>query len=103
MAIKRNKPDEIVTKLRQVEVLVGQGKARIDAIREIGVTKPQTGTFDQYPLLSLLETVSGRNYPENALEEWHKTAIFLRFWIGVGKGGGWLVGPGGFEPPTRPL
>ena len=28
MAIKRNKPEEIVTKLRQVEVLVGQGKVR---------------------------------------------------------------------------
>ena len=39
MAIKRNKPEEIVTKLRQVEVLVGQGKARIDAIREIGVAE----------------------------------------------------------------
>jgi len=37
MATKRNKPEEIVTKLRQIEVLVGQGKARIDAIREIGV------------------------------------------------------------------
>ena len=39
MAIKRNKPEETVTKLRQVEVLVGQGKARIDAIREIGVVE----------------------------------------------------------------
>ena len=39
MAIKRNKPEEIVAKLRQVEVLVGQGKARIDAIREIGVVE----------------------------------------------------------------
>ena len=39
MAIKRNKPEEIVTKLRQVEVLVGQGRARIDAIREIGVVE----------------------------------------------------------------
>ncbi len=39
MAIKRNKAEEIVTKLRQVEVLVGQGKARIDAIREIGVVE----------------------------------------------------------------
>ena len=39
MAIKRNKPEEIVTKLRQVEVLVGQGKARIVAIREIGVVE----------------------------------------------------------------
>jgi hypothetical protein len=32
MATKRHKPEEIVTKLRQVEVLVGQGMARIDAI-----------------------------------------------------------------------
>jgi putative transposase len=39
MAIKRNKPEKIVTKLRQVEVLVGQGKARIDAIREICVVE----------------------------------------------------------------
>jgi putative transposase len=39
MAIKRNKPEEIVTMLRQVEVLVGQGRKRIDAIREIGVVK----------------------------------------------------------------
>ena len=39
MGIKRHKPEEIVTKSRQVEVLVGQGKARIDAIREIGVVE----------------------------------------------------------------
>ena len=39
MANKRHKPEEIVTKLRQVEVLVGQGMARIDAIREIGVVE----------------------------------------------------------------
>ena len=39
MAIKRPKPEEIVAKLRQVEVLVGQGKKRIDAIREIGVVE----------------------------------------------------------------
>ena len=35
MGIKRYKPEEIVTKLRQVEVLVGQGMARIDAISQI--------------------------------------------------------------------
>jgi hypothetical protein len=35
MGIKRHRPEEIVIKLRQVEVLVGQGLARIDAIREI--------------------------------------------------------------------
>ena len=39
MAIKRAKPEEIVTKLRQVEVLVGQGMKRIDAIREIEVVE----------------------------------------------------------------
>ena len=39
MANKRPKPEEIVTKLRQVEVLVGQGMKRIDAIREIGVVE----------------------------------------------------------------
>ena len=39
IGIKRHKPEEIVTKLRQVEVLVGQGKSRIDAIREIQITE----------------------------------------------------------------
>ena len=39
MANKRPKPEEIVIKLRQVEVLIGQGKLRIDAIRLIGVSE----------------------------------------------------------------
>ena len=39
MANKRPKPEEIVAKLRQVEVLTGQGMKRIDAIREIGVVE----------------------------------------------------------------
>lgn len=39
MANKQHKPEEIVTKLRQVEVLVGQGKARLDAIRTIVVSE----------------------------------------------------------------
>ena len=39
MANKRHKPEEIVTKLRQVGVLVGQGMARIDAIRQISVVE----------------------------------------------------------------
>ncbi len=33
MGIKRHKPEEIITKLRQVEVLCGQGMPRVDAIR----------------------------------------------------------------------
>jgi transposase-like protein len=39
MAGKRDKPEEIVTKLRQVEVLQGQGMAVADAVRQIGVTQ----------------------------------------------------------------
>lgn len=39
MAIKRPRPEEIVVKLRQVEVLMGQGMARIDAIRQTSVTE----------------------------------------------------------------
>ena len=35
MANKRHKPGEIVQKLRQVDVLVGQGMQRVDAIREV--------------------------------------------------------------------
>ena len=42
MANKRHKPEEIVTKLRQVEVLVGQGVARLDAIREVCMALSQT-------------------------------------------------------------
>jgi len=38
MAIKRPKPEDIVLKLRQVEVLKCQGKPLADAVRQIGVT-----------------------------------------------------------------
>ena len=37
MGIKRHSPEEIVTKLRQVEVRGGQGMSRIDAIREVQI------------------------------------------------------------------
>ena len=39
MANKRPKPEEIVSKLRQVEVLMGQGMSRLDGIRQIGVVE----------------------------------------------------------------
>jgi transposase len=39
MTRKRHKPEEIVVKLRQVDVLVAQGKPVADAIRSIGVTE----------------------------------------------------------------
>ena len=36
---KRHKPEEVVAKLRQVDVLISQGSAIADAIRSIGVTE----------------------------------------------------------------
>ncbi|SEP02429.1 Transposase [Salinihabitans flavidus] len=39
MAGKRDKPEEIVLKLRQFEVLQGQGSSIADAVRQIGVTQ----------------------------------------------------------------
>ena len=39
MANKRHKPEEIVSKRGQVEVLVGQGTARVDALRKVGMTE----------------------------------------------------------------
>jgi len=39
MARKHHKPEEIVTKLRQVEVLTAQGKPVAEAVRAIGVTE----------------------------------------------------------------
>lgn len=47
MSMKRHKPEEIVTMLRQVEVAIGQGMARIDAIREVLMcypTRPRSGS-----------------------------------------------------------
>ena len=38
MAQKKHKPEEIVSKLRQVDVLVSQGRPVAEAIRAIGVT-----------------------------------------------------------------
>ena len=39
MARKRHKPEEIVAKLREVDVLVSQGQNMSDAIRQIGVSE----------------------------------------------------------------
>jgi putative transposase len=45
MPRKRHTPEEIVTKLRQVDVLVAQGRSVADAIRSIGVTEV---TYDRW-------------------------------------------------------
>ena len=69
MASKHHKPEEIVAKLRQVEVLVGQGKPVTDAVRSIGVTeatyywwRSEFGglKLDQVKRLKLLEQENDR-------------------------------------------
>ena len=69
MARKNHKPEEIVGKLRQVEVLVGQGKPVAEAIRMIGVTEPTYYRWraeygglklDQVRRLKQLEQENGR-------------------------------------------
>jgi len=42
MPRKRHKPEEIVAKLRRVDVLVSQGQSVADAVRGIGVTRSLT-------------------------------------------------------------
>ena len=39
MGTKRHKPEDVIGKLRQVDVLVGQGQSVAEAIRSIGVTE----------------------------------------------------------------
>ena len=39
MATKQNKSETTISKLRQVDVLVGQGMARIDAIRQVCIVE----------------------------------------------------------------
>ena len=45
MPRKRHQPEEIIAKLRQVDVLIGQGSPVVDAVRAIGVT---TLTYDRW-------------------------------------------------------
>lgn len=59
MANKRPKPEEIVSKLRQVEVLMGQGLSRLDAIRRIGVVEQ---TYYRWRAL-LQKSVCERSFP----------------------------------------
>ena len=69
MPRKRHQPEEIVAKLRQVDVLTSQGRSVADAVRSIGVTevtyyrwRQEYGGLksDQVKRLKALETENGR-------------------------------------------
>ena len=47
MVRKRHKPEEMVAKLRQVDVLVSQGQSVAEAIRSIGVTEVTSSRWRQ--------------------------------------------------------
>jgi hypothetical protein len=60
MPRKRYKPEEIVAKLRQVDVLVSQGASMADAIRQIGVSEVPTRRAAQWR--DLLHAAGGSNH-----------------------------------------
>ena len=67
MARKRYKPEEIVAKLRQVDVLASQGQPMADAIRQIGVSevtyyrwRQEFGKSEQVKRLKDLELENSR-------------------------------------------
>ena len=84
MGGKREKLEDIVLKLRQVEVLQGQGKPLADAVRQIGVTvqtyyrwRKEYGGMsrDQLKRLKLLESENTRFEPPHL--NW-STVIFRK-------------------------
>ena len=69
MAGKRSTPEQIIAKLRQVEVLTAQGKPVAEAVRAIGVNEPTYYRWlseygglklDQMKRLKQLEAENGR-------------------------------------------
>ena len=69
MAGKRSTPEQIIAKLRQVEVRTAQGKPVAEAVRAIGVTEPTYYRWrseygglklDQVKRLKQLEAENGR-------------------------------------------
>jgi hypothetical protein len=67
MARKRYKPEEIVAKLRQVDVLVSQGQNMVDAIRQSFWPKRQSLKF-------FLKRLSGKTSPYYLLEQTFRDA-----------------------------
>jgi transposase-like protein len=72
MAGKREKPADIVLKLRQVEVLQGEGKSVQKAVRQIGVTvqtycrwRKEHGCMKSGSTQAF-ERAGGREYPAEA-------------------------------------
>ena len=83
MSGKRDKPEEIVVKLRQAEVLQEQGTSIAEAVRQIGVTqlsyyrwrKEYGGIiWDQLKRLKQLETENTRCLTSASMEQFSMIA-----------------------------
>ncbi len=70
MPNKRHKREEIVTKLRKVEVLVGQGMARVDAIREVRITEQ---TYYR-PLSAFAPQLPAGQRDASSMAAWERTS-----------------------------
>ena len=79
LARKYHKPEEIIAKLRQAEVLVGQGKPVAEGIRAIGMKEPTYYRWrveyaglrlDQMRRLKVLEQDNGPEFMALAVKGW---------------------------------
>jgi len=84
MAGKREKPEEIVSKLRQVEVLQGQGATITEALRQIGVTqqtfyrwRKQYGGMQRSQLVRLKELEKENQRLRQAVSDWPLDKLIL--------------------------
>ena len=84
MAGKREKPEEIVSKLRQVEVLQEQGATIAEAIRQIGVTqqtfyrwRKQYGGMQRSQLVRLKELEKENQRLRQAVSDWPLDKLIL--------------------------
>src|SRR6516165_8395107 len=91
MARKRYKPEEIVAKLRQVDVLVSQDQNMVDAIRQIGVSE-----VTYYGWLQEIAEVT-----LSSSTVWRAGGVVWREFIRLL--GGAAATPSLLWPPTRPL
>ena len=84
MAGKREKPEEIVSKLRLVEVLQGQGATITKALRQIGVTqqtfyrwRKQYGGMQRSQLVRLKELEKENQRLRQAVSDWPLDKLIL--------------------------
>ena len=84
MAGKREKPEDIVLKVRQVEVLQGQGKSVQEAVRQIGVTvqtyyrwRKEYGGMTRDPLKRLKELETENQRPKRVVADLSLDKIIL--------------------------